>query len=187
LTHSVLCDIISRCLDTRCVTSRSLCAADQPIELRNLLLYTVYRKSLACYNFDTHEQSLICFGRNVTDKVSNQKALYYATSNNLCFCTGLPGKTGKHENCIHSNVVLVHCQNSTSRCLISSIFFDSRLILTLLYDSLNLVINALSFGQLRAWFRRKQVWSIAPVGLCCTHNAPVRCLLGFVFRKVMLK
>jgi len=27
------------------------------------------------------------FGRNVADKVGNQKTLYYATSNNLCFCT----------------------------------------------------------------------------------------------------
>jgi len=27
------------------------------------------------------------FGRNVTDKVGNQKTLYDATSNNLCFCT----------------------------------------------------------------------------------------------------
>jgi len=29
----------------------------------------------------------IFFGRNVTDKVSNQKTLYYATSNNACFYT----------------------------------------------------------------------------------------------------
>jgi len=29
----------------------------------------------------------ILFGRNVTDKVSNQKIFYYVTSNNLCFCT----------------------------------------------------------------------------------------------------
>jgi len=42
---------------------------------------------LLYYNFDTREQILICFGRNTTDKVSNQKTLYYATSNNLCFCT----------------------------------------------------------------------------------------------------
>jgi len=28
---------------------------------------------LACYNFDTHEWILIFFGRNVTDKVGNQK------------------------------------------------------------------------------------------------------------------
>jgi len=27
------------------------------------------------------------FGRNVTDKVNDQKTLYYATSNNLYFCT----------------------------------------------------------------------------------------------------
>jgi len=42
---------------------------------------------LACYNFDAREWILIFFGKNVTDKVCNQKALYYATSNNLCFCT----------------------------------------------------------------------------------------------------
>jgi len=62
---------------------------------------------LACYNFDTRKWILIFFGRNVTDEVSNQKMFYYATSNNLCFCT-IPGKTGKHENCFHSNAVLVH-------------------------------------------------------------------------------
>jgi len=45
---------------------------------------------LACYNFDAHEWILIFFGRNVTDKVGNQKTLYCATSNNLCFCTTCP-------------------------------------------------------------------------------------------------
>jgi len=36
--------------------------------------------------------------------------------------SALPGKTGKHENCVfHSNAVLVHCLNSNS-CLIFSIF-----------------------------------------------------------------
>ena len=41
----------------------------------------------ACYNFDIHEWILTFFGRNVTDKSSNQKTLHYATSNNLYFCT----------------------------------------------------------------------------------------------------
>jgi len=51
---------------------------------------------LACYNSDTHEWILIFFGRNVTDKVGSQKTLYYATSNNLCFCTiWQNGKTRK--------------------------------------------------------------------------------------------
>ena len=65
--------------------------------------------------------------------------------------------------------------------------FDSRVTLTLLYDSLNLVINAFSSVLLEAWFRRKEVESAAGVGLCCMHNAAVHCLLGFLFCKVMQK
>ena len=52
--------------------------------------YTVYQKNvppLACYNFDAHKWILIFFGRNVPDELGNQKTLYYATSNDLCFCT----------------------------------------------------------------------------------------------------
>ena len=52
--------------------------------------YTVSQKnvpSMACYNFDIHEQILIFFGRNVTNKVGNQRVLSYASSNNWCFCT----------------------------------------------------------------------------------------------------
>jgi len=44
--------------------------------------------------------------------------------------------------------------------------FDSRLVLKLLYESINLVINVLSLGLLGAWFRRKEVESAA-VGLRC--------------------
>ena len=63
---------------------------------------------LACYNFDAHEWILIFFGRNVTDKVSNQKTLYYATSYNVCFCTSWQ-KTRKHENYIfHSIGIVLH-------------------------------------------------------------------------------
>ena len=58
--------------------------------------------------------------------------------------------------------------------------FDSRLILTMLYDFINHVINA--FSPQGAWFRRKEVESAAIVGLRCMHSAPVRCLLGFLFR-----
>jgi len=65
--------------------------------------------------------------------------------------------------------------------------FDSQLIVTLVYGSLNLVTNAFSSGLLGAWFSRKEVQSAAEVGLCCTHNALVRCLLVFLFRKGMQK
>jgi len=34
------------------------------------------------------------FGRNVTDKVGNQKTLNYATPNNLYFCTTCMSKRG---------------------------------------------------------------------------------------------
>jgi len=52
--------------------------------------YTVSQKNvppLAWYSFDAHKWIRIFFGRNVTDEVGNQKMLYYATSNNLCFYT----------------------------------------------------------------------------------------------------
>ena len=83
--------------------------------------------------------------------------------------SALPGKTGKHENYIFS-----------LKCCISALpefnqlhfnHFDSRLILTLLCDSLNLVINAFSSGLLGAWFRVNEVDSAAEVGLCCMSNA----------------
>jgi len=60
---------------------------------------------------------------------------------------------------------------ASAHILVSSIFFDSRLILTLLCDSLNIVINAFSFELLGTWFRINEVESAAAVELCCTHNA----------------
>jgi len=133
---------------------------------------------LVWYNFDIlRERVLTFFGTNVTDKVSNQKALYYATSNNVCFCTTWQnGETRK----LHFS--LKFCISALSEFIQSLLYFfslfDSRLILTLLYDSLNLVVNALSSGCWETWFRRKEVKSAAAVGLSYMHNAyaPMRCL-----------
>jgi len=58
--------------------------------------------------------------------------------------------------------------------------FDIRLTLTMLYDSLNHVINAFIPQAVGAWFRRKEVESAAGIGLYCMHNAPVGSLLGWV-------
>ena len=81
--------------------------------------YTVSRKNvppLACYNFEAHELILIFFGRNVTDKVGNQKTLYYATSNNLCFCTTCQnGETRKSHFSL--NWIVLHTQCT---CVLSS-------------------------------------------------------------------
>ena len=50
--------------------------------------WVVHLGSIAArHSFDTHEWIWIFLGVNVTHEVSNQKTLYYATSNNLCFCT----------------------------------------------------------------------------------------------------
>ena len=56
------------------------------------------------------------FGRNVTDKVGNQKTLHYATSNNLCFCiTWQNAETRKSH--ISLNWIVLHTQCS---CALSS-------------------------------------------------------------------
>jgi len=72
----------------------------------------------------------------------------------------------------HSNVVSVHCQNSTSRSVVSSVFLTR--------DSYSRCLQSMrsARGCWRTWFRRKEVESAAAVGLCCTHNAcaPMRCL-----------
>jgi len=70
---------------------------------------------LACYSFDTHEWILIFFGRNVTNKVGNQKTLYYSTSSNLCFCTTWQNEEMQKSH-FHS-VGLCYTQNASVRCL----------------------------------------------------------------------
>ena len=74
--------------------------------------YTVSQKNvslLACYNFDVHEWILTFFGRNVTDKVGNQNTLYYATSNNLCFCTTWQNAETRKSH-ISLNWIVLHTQ-----------------------------------------------------------------------------
>ena len=107
---------------------------------------------MACYNFDTRERILNIFGGNAANKVSNQKTLYYSTSNNLCFCT--TWKNGKHKNAF-----CTHCISALPEFnqLLLDFFklFDSRLIFRLLYDSLNFVINAFSLVLLGGTVRGK--------------------------------
>jgi len=55
------------------------------------------------------------FGKNVNDKVGNQKTLYYAISNNLCSVP--PRKTRKQENHIFNSTGLCYTHNAPVRCL----------------------------------------------------------------------
>jgi len=162
------------------------------VELNHLILYsplyTVSQKKrippLACYNFDAHERILIFFDRNATDKVSSQNMLYYATSNNLCFCTTL--QNGKHESGIFFTGRISASSELNQLLLDFFSVFDSRLnhAAVWLPKSCNQCVQLGAFG---VWFRRKEVDSATAVGLCCTHKAPVRYLLGFLFSKVMQK
>ena len=67
--------------------------------------------------------------------------------------------------------------------------FESRLILMLLYDSPSLVINA--FSHRDCWGHgsgeRKSIALQQLDCVACTRNALMRCLLGYLFCKVMQK
>jgi len=93
---------------------------------------------LACYNFDALEWILICFGRNVTNKVGNQKTLYYVTSNNLWFCTTCQnGETWKSHFSLNSIVLNTQCTcalsswknklSSVMYLIASDIYWDSKI------------------------------------------------------------
>ena len=70
---------------------------------------------MACYNFDTHEQILIFFGRNVISNVGNQKCFYMPPQ--ITCASALRGKMGKHENHIfHSNAVSVKSAAAVGLC-----------------------------------------------------------------------
>jgi len=58
----------------------------------------------------------------------------------------LPGKTEKRENCIFPQCC-ISALAEFNQLLDFFDLFDSRLILTLLYDSLSLVINAFSYME----------------------------------------
>jgi len=67
---------------------------------------------LACYNF---ERILIFFGRNVADKVGNQKTLYCGTSSNLCFWTTCQNEETRKLQ-FHTNAVLVESTVAVGLC-----------------------------------------------------------------------
>jgi len=67
-------------------------------------------------------------------------------SHQLTCASALPGKTEKRENCIFPQCC-VSALPEFNQLLDFFNLFDARLILTLLYDSLSLVINALSYRE----------------------------------------
>jgi len=134
---------------------------------------------LACYNFDTREWILTFFGRNVIDKVSCHKILYYATSSNLYFCT--TWQNGKHGHCIFTRCISCALPEFNQLLLDFFSLFDSRLILMLLYDSLNIVISAFSLGLWRHGSRESKSTALQQVDCvaCKKHQCTVFCVSPF--------
>jgi len=101
-----------------------------------LILHRVSKNvsPLARYNFDTCEWILIFFGRNIADKVSSQK--HFTMPHQITCASALPGKTGKRENCIFPQMLYYSASSEFNLLLDFFNLFESRRILTLLYDSL---------------------------------------------------
>jgi len=66
-------------------------------------------------------------------------------SHQITYASALPAKTEKRENCIFPQV-LYSALPEFNQVLDFFNLFDSRLILTLFYNSLSLVTNAFSYG-----------------------------------------
>jgi len=93
---------------------------------------------MACYNFDTHEQILIFFGRNVTDKVGNQRCFNMPPE--ITCVSALPGRTRKHKNHIfHSNAVLVESATAVGLCCMHSApvscLLERKIVICDVFDS----------------------------------------------------
>jgi len=69
------------------------------------------------------------FGRNVTDKVGNQKTLYCATSNNLCFCTTWQ----KRGNTKITYFTQLHCVKHTMH--LCAVFLKEKVVICDVLDS----------------------------------------------------
>jgi len=101
------------------------------------------------------------FGRNVTDKVGNQKMLYYATSNNLSFCTTWQNReTRKSHFSLSWTVLHAQCtcalsswkkKLSSEMCLIvSNICWDSKISPLTLFN--------VHWLLLQAWWRTTPIF-----------------------------
>jgi len=135
------------------------------------------------------ERILIFFGRNVTDKVSNRKTYYYATSNNMCFCTTWQS-TKTRKSHFHSNAVFVHCLIQPAVWFLQSFWLTTHthdaVWLPKSCDQCVRMDEQMVGGTVQEKGSRERCRSWTVFHAQCS-SAPVRCLLGFPFRNVMQK
>jgi len=100
------------------------------LESTDLSIYIVSQNNvppLACCNFDTHEWISTFCGRNVTDKVSNQKTLHCATSNNFLHYLA------KWENMKIAFFTQLDCVTRTMH--LCSVFLKEKIVICDVFDS----------------------------------------------------
>jgi len=107
----------------------------------------------------------------------------------IAYASALPGKTGNTKIAFFTRHIsaFARIQPVVPWCIQ---FFESR-VTTHIHAAIWLpkyCNQCLELSGGGAWFRRKEVESTAAVGLCCTHKAPLPCLLCFcfLFLKVVL-
>jgi len=123
-----------------------------------LTLYRVSKNDppLVCYNFDIHERILIFLGRNIFN-VGSQNTLYYATSNNLCFCIIWQNGEHKKSHFFHSNAVLVENAAAVGLCCTH----NEKIVICDVFDSVKHFVEMVRYPihtvhwlSLQAWRRK---------------------------------
>jgi len=142
--------------------------------------YTVSQKNvqpLLCCNFDIREHILIFFGRNVAHKVSNEKTLYYTTSNNVCFCT--TWQNGETHKSHYFTQMLYQCNARIHQSLLD--FFSLFWLMTYTHAVVWLLKSCGQCVQLGAAGghglrdRKSREPQQLDCVACTMHSAPMRC------------
>jgi len=135
----------------------------------------------------SRERVFIFFGRHVTHKVGNQKTLYYVTSDKLCFC--ITWQNGETQKLHFSLKCIARVQPVTTWFLQPFRLTTHKNAAVWLPKSCNQCVRLWTVGGMvhdKRSRERCRSWTMLHAQTAqCTR--PVRCLLGFLFRKVMLK
>ena len=101
---------------------------------------------MSCCNFDKHESISIIFGRNVTENVGNQKALYFPASPKIVLLY-YPANAGTQKSRLFTQMLYYRIARlQPVDGLIYSLVLLTTDLYMVLYDFLNLVV-----GGVKLW------------------------------------
>jgi len=103
---------------------------------------------LSCCNIDKHESISIIFGRNVTENVGNQKALYFPASPKIVLLYYLANAGAQKKSRLFTQMLyyrIARLQHAVDGLIYSLVLLTTDLYMVL-YDFLNLVV-----GGVKLW------------------------------------